>query len=275
VTGGTEGDDVAGAQRGGRHDAIEDERAAVVRPGHRAARDDVALVAEQRGHEHDEGEQQRDAGYEDDDPDRDRARGGVVGGLAAPVGDLLLGGVEARELRAQRVDAAHPLGRRRGVALGPHGVDERDRVLVDIAADRLRDLLDQRRLARVVADQRAQPLGLARQRRARRAPRREELVLAREGEAAGAGLEVEDELLRAVRGGDDLLGVASRARDAAHVADREEQRAEREPDHHRQRPPDQRHARGQARAHVHKSASGPSTSCTFSSSWIGEKGLVM
>ena len=66
VPGRAEGDDVAGAQARGRHDAVEDERAAVVGAGHRAAGDDVALVAQQRRHEDGEGEDQRGAGDQRD-----------------------------------------------------------------------------------------------------------------------------------------------------------------------------------------------------------------
>ena len=72
-----EGDDVAGAQARGRHDAVEDERAAVVGAGHRAAGDDVALEAEQRRHEDGGGEDerggaQRDAEHAADERERTR-----------------------------------------------------------------------------------------------------------------------------------------------------------------------------------------------------------
>ena len=65
VPGRAEGDDVAGAQARGRHDLVEHERAAVVGAGHRAAGDDVALVAQERRHEDGEGEEQRRAGEQD------------------------------------------------------------------------------------------------------------------------------------------------------------------------------------------------------------------
>ena len=65
VPGRAEGDDVAGAQARGRHDLVEHERAAVVGAGHRAAGDDVALVAQERRHEDGEGEDQRGAGDQD------------------------------------------------------------------------------------------------------------------------------------------------------------------------------------------------------------------
>ena len=199
----------------------------------------------------------------------------MVGGGDTAVGEALLGRVEPRELGAQRVDAllARGFGRRR--AAGAHGVDERDRVLVEVAPDPGRDLLDERLLGGVVGDERAEPLGLAGQRVPRGTPRREELPAVGERVAAGAGLEIQELLLGKVRGGDDLRRVARHPRGLAHVADRHQQRADRQPDHERQHPGDEHHPRRQAGADVHKSASGPSTSRTFSRSWMGEKGFVM
>jgi hypothetical protein len=236
-------------------------------PAHRR-RDGAAEVRGEREH-------QRDARDEHDHADGHRARGRVVGGGAAGVGERLLGRVEAGELGADRVDAALALRGGRRVLPAADGVDERDRVLVDVAPDPGRDLLGERLLRRVVGDERGQALRPARERRARRPPRREEPLLAREGEAARAGLEVEQLLLREVRGREHLRRVARHPRRVAHVGDRDEHPADRQADDHRQRRPEHHHPCGEARADVHRSASGPSTSRTFSRSWMGEKGFVM
>jgi hypothetical protein len=227
--------------------------------------------AEVRG----ERQQQRDARHEHDGADRDRARRGGLGVGAAHVGQALLARVEAGELRAKFIDPALALGGRGRRVLAADGLDLRDRVLVDVSLHLGGDLLGECLLGRVACDERRQALGLPRQRRPCRPPRLQEPLLARQREPAGPGLQVQYELLGLVGGGQDLGGVPRRPRRGAHVDDGDQQCAERDPDYRRQRPAQDHHAHGQAVARPHKSASGPSTSRTFSSSWIGEKGLVM
>jgi hypothetical protein len=219
-----------------------------------------------------EGEEERHDGREHDDADGHRAHGGAIGRRSAPVGAALLGGVETGELR---VDAELAGGLGRPPAARADGVHERDGELVDVAADPGRHLLDQRLLCGVVPHERAEPLDLPREGGPGAAPRSEEAGVARQRVAARAGLEVEQLLLGAVGRRDHLRRVPSVAGGVAHVADRHQQRADREPDDQGQRRRQQHHARGQVPADVHSSASGPRTSRTFSRSWMGENGLVM
>jgi hypothetical protein len=98
--------------------------------------------------------------------------------------------------------------------------------------------------------QAAQPRELDGQRGARRPPRGEEALRARELVAAKAGLQVDRELLGLGRDGDDLLRLVRADAGGALVADRRDQHGEHETDDRGQRDTAADHTRGQGRPHA-------------------------